>query len=178
MPVSLTKGQNVSLTKEAPGLNNVLVGLGWDARSTTGDEFDLDASALLVGDNGKVAAAEAFVFYGNKQDAAGSVIHQGDNLTGQGDGDDEVINIDLSRVPADVKRVVIAVSIYEADSRNQNFGQVRNAFCRIVNKDNGSEVARYDLSEDSSVESAMVFAELYRNSFELPFRVVDRKSVV
>lgn len=174
MPVSLTKGQNVSLTKEAPGLKSVLVGLGWDIRSTTGDEFDLDASALLLGEDGKVSSAENFVFYGKKQDAAGSVVHHGDNLTGQGDGDDEVITVDLGKVPADVTRIVIAVSIYEADTRNQNFGQVRNAFCRIVNQDNSAEIARYDLSEDSSVESAMVFAELYRNGAEWKFKAVGQ----
>ena len=146
MGVSLSKGGNVSLTKEAPGLTAVTVGLGWDVRSTTGTDFDLDASAILVDANGKVTADKDFVFFNNLESSDGSVKHLGDNLTGEGEGDDEQVNVDLSKVPANVDKIVFPVSIYDAESRSQSFGQVRNAFIRIVNQAGGTELARYDLS--------------------------------
>ena len=174
MGVSLSKGGNVSLTKEAPGLTAVTVGLGWDVRSTTGTDFDLDASAILVNAQGKASSDGAFVFFNNLTSADGSVKHLGDNLTGEGEGDDEQINVDLAAVPADVDKVVFPVSIYDADSRGQSFGQVRNAFIRVVNQAGGSELTRYDLSEDASTETAMVFGELYRNGTDWKFRAVGQ----
>ena len=172
--VSLSKGGNVSLTKEAPGLTAVLVGLGWDVRTTTGTDFDLDASALLLDTSGKVGSDQNFVFFNNLKSPDGSVEHTGDNLTGEGEGDDEVIKVNLATVPADVEKIVFPVSIYEADSRGQSFGQVRNAFIRIVNQADNVELARYDLSEDASTETAMVFGELYRNAAEWKFRAVGQ----
>ncbi|MEU8920107.1 TerD family protein [Kitasatospora sp. NPDC048545] len=174
MGVSLAKGGNVSLSKEAPGLSAVIVGLGWDVRTTTGADYDLDASALLCNALGKVISDQHFVFFNNLRSPEGSVEHSGDNLTGGGDGDDEQIKVDLDRVPADVAKVVFPVSIYDADARLQNFGQVRNAFIRIVNQANGQEIARYDLSEDASTETAMVFGELYRNGAEWKFRAIGQ----
>ncbi len=174
MGVSLSKGGNVSLTKEAPGLTAVTVGLGWDVRSTTGDDFDLDASAILVDPAGKVTGDKDFVFFNNLQSGDGSVKHLGDNLTGEGEGDDEQVNVDLAAVPPGVDKVVFAVSIYEGDKRNQSFGQVRNAFIRVVNQAGGAEIARYDLSEDASTETAMVFGELYRNGADWKFRAVGQ----
>lgn len=175
MGVSLSKGGNVSLTKEAGGtLTAVTVGLGWDARTTTGDGFDLDASALLLNSGGKVRTDNDFVFYGNLATTDGCVTHQGDNLTGEGDGDDEQVKVDLKTVPADVDKIVFPVSIYEAGKRGQSFGQVRNAFIRIVNEAGGAELARYDLSEDASTETAMIFGELYRNGAEWKFRAVGQ----
>ncbi|MFI2454001.1 TerD family protein [Streptomyces sp. NPDC019539] len=174
MGVSLAKGGNVSLSKEAPGLSAVLVGLGWDVRTTTGTDFDLDASALLLDDSGKVASNGHFVFYNNLTSPDGSVQHTGDNLTGEGEGDDEQIKVDLAAVPADVTRIVFPVSIHDAETRSQSFGQVRNAFIRVVNQSGGAELARYDLSEDASTETAMVFGELYRNGDEWKFRAVGQ----
>ncbi|MEH3053186.1 MAG: TerD family protein [Patulibacter minatonensis] len=174
MGVSLSKGANVSLSKEEPGLTKVHVGLGWDVRSTDGHEFDLDASALLCGVNDKVLSDGHFVFFNNMVSPDGSVEHQGDNRTGEGEGDDEVIAIDLARVPAEVQRIVFPVSIYDADQRTQNFGQVRNAFIRIVNADSEREIARYDLSEDASSETAIVFGEVYRRDHEWKFRAVGQ----
>ncbi|MEI5007892.1 TerD family protein [Streptomyces sp. NPDC087659] len=174
MGVSLAKGGNVSLSKEAPGLSAVLVGLGWDVRTTTGTDFDLDASALLLDDSGKVASNGHFVFYNNLTSPDGSVEHTGDNLTGEGEGDDEQIKVDLAAVPADVTRIVFPVSIHDAEARSQSFGQVRNAFIRVVNQSGGAELARYDLSEDASTETAMVFGELYRNGDEWKFRAVGQ----
>ena len=175
MSVSLSKGGNVSLTKEAGGtLTAVTVGLGWDARTTTGDDFDLDASALLCNAGGKVRTDNDFVFYGNLKTTDGSVEHQGDNLTGAGDGDDEQIKVHLAMVPADVDKIVFPVSIYDAEKRNQSFGQVRNAYIRIVNDAGEIELARYDLSEDASTETAMLFGELYRNGGEWKFRAVGQ----
>ena len=174
MGVSLSKGGNVSLSKEAPGLTAVTVGLGWDVRSTTGTDFDLDASAILVDPSGKVTGDKDFVFFNNLQSADGSVKHLGDNLTGEGEGDDEQVDVDLATVPAGVDKVVFAVSIYEGDKRGQSFGQVRNAFIRVVNKAGGAELARYDLSEDASTETAMVFGELYRNGADWKFRAVGQ----
>ncbi len=174
MGVSLTKGGNVSLTKAAPGLKAVSVGLGWDVRSTTGTDFDLDASALGLDPNHRVVADEYFVFFNNKTSPDGSIVHQGDNLTGEGEGDDEVIDVDLSAVPTTVDSIVFPVSIYDADARGQTFGQVRNAFIRVVDQSNGAELARYDLSEDASTETAMVFGELYRNGAEWKFRAIGQ----
>ena len=174
MALSLSKGGNLSLSKEAPGMTKVLVGLGWDARSTDGQDFDLDASAFLLKADGKVRADSDFIFYNQLNSVDGSVEHTGDNRTGEGDGDDEAIKVDLSKVPADIDRIAFTVTIHEADARRQNFGQVRNAFIRIVNQDNNSEVARYDLAEDASTETAMIFAELYRNGAEWKFRAVGQ----
>ncbi|MBO1416632.1 TerD family protein [Streptomyces sp. FH025] len=174
MGVSLSKGGNVSLTKEAPGLQAVIVGLGWDVRTTTGTDFDLDASALLCNDQGKVASDGNFVFFNNLKSPDGSVEHTGDNRTGEGEGDDEAIKVNLEGVPGDVQKIVFPVSIYDAESRGQNFGQVRNAFIRVVNQADNSELARYDLSEDASTETAMVFGELYRNGGEWKFRAIGQ----
>ena len=174
MAVSLVKGGNVSLTKEAPSMNVALVGLGWDARVTDGQAFDLDASVFLVGENGKVLSDSHFVFYNNTTSPDGAVQHQGDNRTGEGDGDDEQVKIDLTKVAADVKKLVFAVTIHEADSRKQNFGMVSNSFMRVVNNDNGSEIARFDLSEDASTETAMIFDELYRHGAEWKFKAVGQ----
>ncbi|WP_318211004.1 MULTISPECIES: TerD family protein [unclassified Streptomyces] len=174
MGVSLSKGGNVSLTKEAPGLTAVTVGLGWDVRTTTGTDFDLDASAILVSPEGKVRNDQDFVFFNNLKSADGSVEHTGDNLTGEGEGDDEQVKVSLATVPADVAKIIFPVSIYDAENRQQSFGQVRNAFIRVVNQAGGAEIARYDLSEDASTETAMVFGELYRNGDEWKFRAVGQ----
>ncbi|MCX4630063.1 MULTISPECIES: TerD family protein [unclassified Streptomyces] len=174
MGVSLSKGGNVSLTKAAPNLTAVIVGLGWDARTTTGVDFDLDASAILTNDQGKVASDSNFVFFNNLKSPDGSVEHTGDNTTGEGEGDDEAIKVNLAGVPADVAKIVFPVSIYEAESRQQSFGQVRNAYIRVVNQADNSELARYDLSEDASTETAMVFGELYRNGAEWKFRAIGQ----
>ncbi|MBV5369809.1 tellurium resistance cAMP binding protein TerE [Klebsiella pneumoniae] len=174
MSVSLSKGGNVSLSKTAPSMKNVLVGLGWDARVTDGQAFDLDASVFLVGENGKVLSDSHFVFYNNTTSPDGAVQHQGDNRTGEGDGDDEQVKIDLTKVAADVKKLVFAVTIHEADSRKQNFGMVSNSFMRVVNNDNGAEIARFDLSEDASTETAMIFGELYRHGAEWKFKAVGQ----
>ncbi|MFF9689408.1 TerD family protein [Streptomyces sp. NPDC014623] len=174
MGVSLAKGGNVSLSKEAPGLTAVLVGLGWDARSTTGTDYDLDASALMVDGNGKVLSDQHFIFYNNLKSPEGSVEHTGDNLTGEGEGDDESLKVDLTAVPADVAKIVFPVSIHEAENRGHSFGQVRNAFIRVVNQAGGAELARYDLSEDAATETAMVFGELYRHGEEWKFRAVGQ----
>ncbi len=174
MGVSLSKGGNVSLSKEAPNLTAVQVGLGWDARTTTGADFDLDASALLTGADGKVLSDRHFVFFNNLTSPDGSVEHTGDNLTGEGEGDDEVINVELGAVPAEAARIVFPVSIYEAETRQQSFGQVRNAYIRVVNRSDGKELARYDLTEDASTETAMVFGELYRHGAEWKFRAIGQ----
>lgn len=171
--LTLEKGNNLSLTKTSPGLTVATVGLGWDPRTTSGEEFDLDASALLVGADGKVRSSADFIFYNQKKSANGSVEHLGDNRTGEGDGDDEQIMVDLRNVEADVTRVVIAVSIDKADERRQNFGQVRAAYCRVVDQDN-TEIVRFDLSEDAAPETAMVFAEVYRNGSEWKFKAVGQ----
>jgi tellurium resistance protein TerD len=172
--VSLSKGGNVSLTKEAPGLTAVAVALGWDACTTTGADFDLDASALLLGAGGKVLSDQHFVFFNNLASPDGSVQHTGDNLTGEGDGDDEVIKVDLAAVPAPVEKIVFPVSIYDAEPRQQSFGQVRNAYIRVVNEADQREIARYDLTEDASTETAMIFGELYRHSGEWKFRAIGQ----
>jgi tellurium resistance protein TerD len=172
--VSLSKGGNVSLTKAAPGLAAVNVGLGWDVRTTTGADFDLDASALLCGADGKVVSDQHFVFFNNLKSPDGSVEHTGDNLTGEGEGDDEMIKVNLASLGAEVDKIVFPVSIHDADARGQSFGQVSNAFIRVVNAADNNELARYDLTEDYSTETAMVFGELYRNGAEWKFRAVGQ----
>jgi tellurium resistance protein TerD len=174
MSVTLTKGGNVSLTKLAPRLTQVAVGLGWQARQTTGPEYDLDASALLCGADGRVLGDQYFVFYNNLVSPDGSVRSQGDVIVGSGEGDDETIEVDLTLVPQTVQSVVFPVSIHEAEARRQSFGQVRNAYIRVVDSATGSELARYDLSEDASTETAMVFGELYRNAGEWKFRAIGQ----
>ena len=174
MGISLSKGGNVSLSKTDPSLKNVLVGLGWDARPTDGADFDLDASAFMVKEDGKVRSDSDFIFYNQTKSACGSVEHTGDNRTGAGDGDDEAVVVLLDRVPADVQKIVFCVTIHDADMRKQNFGQVSHAFVRVVNKDSNNEVARYDLSEDASIETAMIFGEIYRHSGEWKFKAVGQ----
>ncbi|GEE00696.1 chemical-damaging agent resistance protein C [Gordonia spumicola] len=174
MSVSLAKGGNVSLAKEAPGLTAVTIGLGWDVRTTSGADFDLDGSALALGSNGKVLSDQHFIFYNNLRSPDGSIEHTGDNLTGEGDGDDESINVDLAGVPPEIQSIVFPVSIHDAVARGQSFGQVRNAFIRVVNRANGSEIARYDLTEDASSETAMSFGELYRYNGEWKFRAIGQ----
>lgn len=173
MAVSLQKGQKVSLTKGNPGLKKVVVGLGWDVNQfDTGGDFDLDAAAFLLADSGKVSNQSDFVFFGNLEHPSGSVKHMGDNLTGAGEGDDEQIKIDLSLVPANITRIAFTVTIYEAEQRRQNFGQVNNAFIRIYNEANGEELLRYDLGEDFSIETAAVFGEVYKNGDEWKFNAI------
>ena len=173
MPVSLQKGQKVSLTKGNPGLTKVVVGLGWDVNAyDTGADFDLDAAAFMLTDSGKVTGSGDFIFFGNLTHASGSVTHLGDNLTGVGDGDDEQIKIDLSKIPANITRIAFTVTIYEAESRRQNFGQVNNAFVRIYDENTGEELVRYDLGEDFSIETAAVFGELYKNGDEWKFNAI------
>jgi tellurium resistance protein TerD len=172
--VTLVKGGNVSLSKEAPGLTNVIVGLGWDVRTTTGADYDLDASAIMLNTNGKVLSDMHFVFFNNLISPDGTVEHTGDNLTGEGEGDDEQVKVNLAGMAPEVDKIVFPVSIYDADGRSQSFGQVRNAFIRVVNAAGEAELARYDLSEDASTETAMVFGELYRNGAEWKFRAVGQ----
>ena len=173
MPVSLQKGQKVSLTKGNPGLKKVVVGLGWDVNQfDTGGDFDLDAAAFLLSDSGKVTKSEDFVFYGNLTHPSGSVEHMGDNRTGAGEGDDEQIRIELSKVPENLTKIAFTVTIYEPEQRRQNFGQVNNAFIRIYNEDTGEELLRYDLGEDFSIETAVVFGELYKNNGEWKFNAI------
>ena len=174
MAVSLSKGGNVSLSKEVPGLTAVSVGLGWDTRMTDGSAFDLDASVFLLGDGGKVGSDEDFVFYNNARGGGGAVVHQGDNQTGEGSGDDEVVVVTLDQVPAEIQKLSFAVTIHEADARKQNFGMVSNAYIRVVNGDGGTEIARYDLSEDASTETAMIFGDLYRNNGEWKFKAIGQ----
>jgi tellurium resistance protein TerD len=174
MAISLSKGGNVSLTKTDPNLTKVLFGLGWDPRATDGAEFDLDASVFIVGENGKIRSDKDFIFYNNLKSAEGSVEHVGDNRSGVGDGDDEAVKVNLPAVPADVAKVVFTVTIHEAAARKQNFGQVGSAFIRLVNQETNAEIARYDLAEDYSTETAMIFGELYRNGAEWKFRAVGQ----
>jgi tellurium resistance protein TerD len=174
MPVSLSKGGNVSLSKEAPGLKQIVIGLGWDARATDGAAFDLDASLFMLAETGKVRSDADFIFYNNKTSADGSVEHQGDNLTGQGEGDDEQVKVNLDGVPADVARLTVGVTIHDAEARGQNFGMVSSAFIRVVNGDDNTEIARYDLSEDASTETAMLFGEVSRNSGEWKFKALGQ----
>lgn len=173
MAINLQKGQKVDLTKGNPGLSKLLIGLGWDTNKYDGGaDFDLDAAAFLLGDNGKVPSDADFVFYSNLQHTSGAVIHTGDNLTGEGDGDDEVIKVDLSKVPANISKIDFTVTIYDAESRRQNFGQVSNAYIRVVDENTGKEVIRYDLGEDFSVETAVVVGEIYRNNGEWKFNAI------
>ena len=173
MPVNLQKGQKVSLTKGNPGLQKVVVGIGWDINQfDTGGAFDLDSSAFLLGDSGKVTNQNDFVFYGNLKHPSGAVEHMGDNLTGAGDGDDEQVKVNLSMVPANISKIAFTVTIYEADQRRQNFGQVNNAYVRIYNEETGEELLRYDLGEDFSIETAAVFGELYKNNGEWKFNAI------
>lgn len=174
MPVSLSKGGNVSLSKEAPGLKNITIGLGWDLRSTDGAAFDLDASLFMLNNAGKVRSDSDFIFYNNKKSADGSVEHLGDNLTGAGEGDDEQVKVNLTNVPPDVDKMSVAVTIHDAETRRQNFGMVSRAFMRVVNGDNDSEIARYDLSEDASTETAMIFGEVYRSGSDWKFKAVGQ----
>jgi len=171
--LTLEKGNNLSLTKVSPGLTVATVGLGWDPRTTSGEPFDLDASALLIGANGKVRSSADFIFYNQPASADNSVVHLGDNRSGAGEGDDEQIKVELSLVADDVQRVVIVVSIDQADARRQNFGQVRGAYCRVVDQDD-KEIVRFDLSEDAAPETAMLFAEVYRNGSEWKFKAVGQ----
>lgn len=172
MGISLSKGGNISLSKEAPGLARILIGLGWDVRATDGKEFDLDASAFLLTASGKVRSDADFIFYNQLKSVDGSVEHTGDNRTGAGDGDDEAIKVDLTKVPAAIERISIAVTIHDAATRSQNFGMVSGAFIRVVNSDNNIEITRFDLSEDASVETAMIFGEVYRHGSDWKFRAV------
>ena len=173
MPINLSKGQKVDLTKGNPGLKNIMVGLGWDVNAfDSGSDFDLDASVFMVGENGKCPTEKEFIFYGNLEHSSGSVKHMGDNRTGEGDGDDEQIQVDLSKVPAEIEKIAFTVTIYDADSRRQNFGQVSNAFIRLVDESTGTELIRYDLGEDFSIETAVVVGELYRHNGEWKFNAI------
>jgi tellurium resistance protein TerD len=172
--ISLVKGGNISLTKEAPGLQAVVVGLGWDARTTDGQQFDLDASAIVCNAAGTALSPGHFVFFNNLTSPDGAVRHTGDNLTGEGAGDDEQVQVNLAGLPAEADKVVFPVSIYDADTAGQSFGQVRNAFIRVMNAADSTELARYDLSEDASTETAMIFGELYRNGADWKFRAVGQ----
>ena len=175
MGIQLSKGQKVSLSKSGSKLSSIMVGLGWDVNRLklpgTAD-FDLDASAFLLGSNGKCVSDQDFVFYGNLEHGSGSVKHMGDNLTGEGDGDDEQIMVDLSMVPANIEKIAFTVTIYDAVKRGQNFGQVSNAFIRIVDYKTGEEILRYDLAEDFSIETAVVVGELYRHNGEWKFNAI------
>ena len=177
MAVNLSKGGNISLAKVAPGLTKAVVGLGWKPRTTDGAPFDLDAAALLVDDAGRAVSDQHFIFYNNLQDPSGAVVHQGDNRTGDGDGDDEQIAVDLAAVPANVARVVFLASIYDADERRQNFGQVSDAYIRVFDAEdprNDAKTVVFDLGEDASTETALVFGELYRSGGEWKFRAVGQ----
>lgn len=174
MAISLTKGQNVSLSKTDPNLKNVLVGLGWDTRSTDGQDFDLDTSVFMATENGKVPSDRHFIFYNQLVSPCGGVEHTGDNLTGNGDGDDESVIVQLDKVESNIKSLFITVTIHDAEARRQNFGQVSNAFVRIVNNDTSEEIVRFDLSEDYSTETAMVFGEIYRHNGEWKFRAIGQ----
>ena len=174
MAISLNKGGNLSLSKTDPSLTRLLIGLGWDERATSGAEFDLDASVFLLNNMGKVRGDHDFIFYNQLKSDNGAVEHTGDNRSGQGDGDDETVKINLPLVPADVEKIVITVTIHDAQVRNQNFGQVANAFIRVVNDETGNEVVRFDLAEDYSIETAMVFGEVYRHNGEWKFRAVGQ----
>lgn len=173
MPINLTKGQKVELTKGNPSLTKIMVGLGWDVNAfDSGAAFDLDAAAFMVGANGKCPTEKEFIFYGNLEHHTGSVKHMGDNLTGEGDGDDEQILVDLATIPANVERIAFTVTIYDADVKRQNFGQVSNSYIRIVDETTGNEIIRYDLGEDFSIETAVVVGELYRHNGEWKFNAI------
>ena len=173
MPINLTKGQKVDLTKGNPGLKKIMVGLGWDVNAfDSGADFDLDAAAFMLGENGKCPTEKEFIFYGNLTHESESVVHMGDNLTGEGEGDDEQIEIDLTKIPANVSRIAFTVTIYDADVRRQNFGQVSNAFIRIVDDATGKELIHFDLGEDFSIETAVVVGELYKHNGEWKFNAI------
>lgn len=174
MAITLQKGGNVNLNKEAPNLARILIGLGWDARATDGQSFDLDASVFMTKDDNKVAGDAFFIFYNQPKSPEGAVEHTGDNLTGQGEGDDESVKVDLKRVPPEVQKLVVIVTIHDAEARKQNFGQVANAFIRIVNQDGNVEIVRFDLSEDYSTETAMIFGEVYRSGSDWKFKAVGQ----
>lgn len=174
MSVSLTKGGNLSLSKEEPNLKRVLIGLGWEARSTSGQAFDLDASGFMLKTDGKVRSDADFIFYNQLKSADGSVVHNGDNRTGEGDGDDETISIELAKVPSEIDKIAFSVTIHDASARNQNFGMVAKAYIRVLNEETGREITKYDLSEDASTETAMIFGELYRHNGEWKFRAVGQ----
>ena len=175
MPISLTKGQKDDLTKKNPSLKNIMVGLGWDVNEfDSGADFDLDAAAFMLGANGKCPTEKEFVFYGNLEHASGAVKHMGDNLTGEGDGDDEQIEVSLAKIPSNVERIAFTVTIYDAEPRRQNFGQVSNSYIRIVDADTDSELIRYDLGEDFSIETAVVVGELYKHNGEWKFSAVGQ----
>ena len=176
MAVSLRKGENISLSKSAPSLKTILVGLGWNARSTDGADFDLDASIFLVTDSGKVRGDHDFIFYGQLVSKCGSIEHTGDNRNGVGDGDDEALKIVLEKVPSDIKRIIVCVTIHDAALRKQNFGQVGDSFMRIVNMEGDVEIARFDLGEDYSIETAIIFGEVYRNGGDWKFKAVGQGS--
>ncbi len=171
---SLLKGGNVSLTKNAPGLTNIAIGLGWNLRQTQGAAFDLDASVFMVNADSKVRSDGDFIFYNNRVSACQSVEHLGDNLTGEGEGDDEFIKVNLEKVPADIIKLVVGVTIHEAETRKQNFGMVNSAFIRVVNQADNVEIARFDLTEDMSTETSMLFGEVYRHNNEWKFRAVGQ----
>lgn len=174
MAISLQKGGNVNLSKEAPAMTKMVVGLGWDTRATDGEAFDLDASAFMLGASGKVRSDADFIFYNQAKSTEGSVEHGGDNRTGDGDGDDEKIIVDLSKVPADIEKIAICVTIHDAEARRQNFGMVSSAYVRCINAGNEVEVAKYDLSEDASVETAMIFGEIYRHGGDWKFKAIGQ----
>lgn len=174
MAVNLQKGGNTSLTSNNPGLNKIIVGLGWDSRKTSGDDFDLDACAFLLDESGKVRRDDDFIFYNNTNSQCGSVKHAGDNRTGAGDGDDEQIIIDLPKVLSEIKKIAVCVSIHEAVPRSQNFGMIQNAFIRVVDAQNNAELARFDLSEDFSIETSVVFGEIYKHNDEWKFKAVGQ----
>ncbi len=174
MAVQLQKGGNVSLSRVAPSLKRIHVGLGWDARSSVGAAFDLDASVFMLGSDGRVLGDDHFIFYHQTKSPCGSVMHTGDNQTGDGDGDDESVHVDLDKVPANVQKLAVTVTIYDAGPRRQNFGQVEGASIRIVDRDTDVEIARFDLSEDYSTETAMIFGEIYRHSGEWKFKAVGQ----
>jgi tellurium resistance protein TerD len=174
MAISLSKGGRISLSKEAPDLKKVHVGLGWDPRVTDGSDFDLDAAAFMLTNTGQVRSDADFIFYNQLHSSCGSVEHTGDNLTGAGEGDDEVVIVDISKVPSEVEKIAFTVTIHEAEQRRQNFGQVQNAFIRLMNAENDVEVARYDLTEDYSTETAMIFGEIYRHGSEWKFAAVGQ----
>lgn len=174
MSVSLVKGGNISLTKEDPGIESLTVGLGWDVRATDGEDFDLDASCFMLTKDGKVRSGADFIFYNHPKSDCGSVISNGDNRTGEGDGDDETLTVELAKVPADIDRLAFTVSIYEFDKRRQNFGMVSNAFIRVVNRKTNREIARFDLSEDASTNSAIIFGEVYRHNNEWKFKAIGQ----
>lgn len=175
MPLQLSKGQKISLKKEAPGLDNIMVGLGWDAvQYDNSAAFDLDATAFLLGAGNRCTSEANVIFYNNKVHQSGCIQHEGDNRTGDGEGDDEVINVILSKVPQDIEKIDFTVTIDQAEQRRQNFGMVSRAYIRICNPSTGEELIRYDLSEDFSLETAIVVASLYRNNGEWKFSAVGQ----